>query len=551
MTQRAWGNRAFGRSRGTCPLLASILLVSVVACENPQPPVACGAIPQVTVHAGESAMATACFTDANGDVLSFSATSSNTGVATVSIAGTAITVSGVAPGGASVTVTATDAGGLQGQQSFQVMVPNRAPLPRGAIPPVSIFVGQRETFDASFYFAEPDGQTLTYGATSSNPTVATVSVAETTVTVVAAATGTTAVTVTATDPGGLAATQTFQTTVPNRSPTPVGTIPHQTVAVNETVTISLMPYFQDPDGDVLTFAARSSSREVATVTVLGSSISIMAVAAGSTTITITAHDPGGLTATQQAGVTVPGGPGFRDDFNSSASLADWAVTYATAEVSSNGVLELTRTREGYNSNKVGAAKRDVEPDITSWTIEARMGREQISNSAVDLQWFTGHQSFPWVRFGIGTLYGGDTNYSLRVWDEEEEEWQPIEWGNSSAINDGAGEMTTIEISSIDGFLSVVAGDTEIVRLELSELGYSVFRYVREVWLVVQGSARTPGLFDWVQVGGTAVNASFLTAKPPDLNAIDSREFARTTHVAGILSAKFQRLAEPARRRRDR
>ena len=299
----------FGSERGRLcrPIATSAILVAlgVIACENPQPPAACGPLPQVTVNAGESATVSACFNDPNGDMLTYSATSSNRGVATASISGTSITVTAVAPGNASVTVTAADPEGLQGQQSFQVMVPNRPPQPRGTIPSVSVPVGRMATVDASSYFTEPDGEALTYGAASSNPAVATVSVAGSTVTVTAIAKGTTNVTVTATDPGGLTATQTFQFTVPNRDPETVGTIPDQTVEVDETVTVDLSPYFEDPDGDPLIYTAASSNSGVARGSVSGSTLTVSAVAPGTATLTVTARDNDGASAVQRFKVTVP------------------------------------------------------------------------------------------------------------------------------------------------------------------------------------------------------------------------------------------------------
>ena len=113
----------------------------------------------------------------------------------------------MAPGKATVTVTATDPGRLQGQQSIRVTVPNRAPLARATIPAMTVRAGEREEVEASAFFTDPDGEGLVYGAESSNPGAATVSVAGSTVTVTAVARGTTSVTVTATNPGGLAATQ--------------------------------------------------------------------------------------------------------------------------------------------------------------------------------------------------------------------------------------------------------------------------------------------------------------------------------------------------------
>ena len=284
---------------------ASLLVLGVVACDNPQPPTSCGPLPQVTVNAGESTTVSACFNDPNGDMLSYSATSSNPGVATASISGASVTVRAVAPGNASVTVTAADPEGLQGQQSFQVTVPNRPPQPRGTIPSVSVPVGEPAWIDVSSYFTEPDGEALTYGATSSNPAVATVTVAGSRVTVTAVAKGTSNVTVTATDPGGLTATQTFQFTVPNRDPETVGTIPDQTVEVDETTTVDLTSFFKDPDGDPLTYAVASSRSAVARGSVSGSTLTVSAVAPGTATLTVTARDNDGASVTQRFDVTVP------------------------------------------------------------------------------------------------------------------------------------------------------------------------------------------------------------------------------------------------------
>ncbi len=285
---------------------AILSLLAVAACgEDPAAPVPCGSLPQVTVNTGETTTATACFTDANGDMLSYTATSSAPAVATASISGTSVTVRGVAPGSASVTVTARDPGGLEAQQSFQVMVPNRAPQPRGTMPPVTVPAGQSNPVDASSYFTEPDGETLAYSATSSPPSVASVSVAGSTVTVTALAKGTANVTVTATDPGGLSATQTFQATVPNRAPEAGDPIPDMEVFVGDSEEVDASDHFTDPDGDRLTYEARSSRSGVATVSVSGSTVIVEAVAQGSARVTVTASDPEGLDARQTFEVTVP------------------------------------------------------------------------------------------------------------------------------------------------------------------------------------------------------------------------------------------------------
>ena len=90
----------------------------------------------------------------------------------------------------------------------------------------------------------------------------------------------------------------------NRPPAAVGTIPAQTLTVGETLPLDVASFFSDPDGDALTYAANTSSAAVATVSLSGTTLSIVGVAAGSATVTVTASDPGGLSTQQQAAVTV-------------------------------------------------------------------------------------------------------------------------------------------------------------------------------------------------------------------------------------------------------
>ena len=92
---------------------------------------------------------------------------------------------------------------------------NRPPAPAGALAPLTIRSGRREGVEVGTAFRDPDGDRLTYGATTSAPAVATVAVSGSTVTVTAVAPGTATVTVTATDGGGSNSTavQTFAVTV--------------------------------------------------------------------------------------------------------------------------------------------------------------------------------------------------------------------------------------------------------------------------------------------------------------------------------------------------
>ena len=112
-------------------------------------------------------------------------------------------------------------------------------------------------------------------------------------------------TVTATDPEGLAVAQSFLVTVPNREPVVADEIPAQTLYKGETAPLDLGPHFRDPDGDVLTYTAETTHSDVARPVVAGALLSIEAGARGEATVTVTATDPGGLSASQSFTVTVP------------------------------------------------------------------------------------------------------------------------------------------------------------------------------------------------------------------------------------------------------
>ena len=246
------------------------------------------------------------FSDPDGEALSYRATSDASSVAGVSVSGSNVTVTGEAPGAATITVTATDPGGLSATQTFEVTVnrANQAPTVSGSIPAQTVAVGEMAAVDVSAYFSDPDGDALSYAASSSNPSVAVVSTSGATVMITAVAKGSVTVTVTATDPGGLTATQTLEAIVPNRAPEARGSLPDQTVQAGQTATLDVSPYFTDADGDALSYAAATSSSSVSTASVSGAVITIQGVAVGETTLTVTARDPDGGGATQQVSVTV-------------------------------------------------------------------------------------------------------------------------------------------------------------------------------------------------------------------------------------------------------
>ena len=118
--------------------------------------------------------------------------------------------------------------------------------------------------------------------------------------------------VTATDVSGTntSATQSFAVTVgpaANRPPEPVGTLAALTIGLDESaVPVDVAGAFRDPDGDPLTYGASSSSPSVASVSVLGSRVTLTPVSEGTAQVAVTATDVSGtnMSATQSFAVTV-------------------------------------------------------------------------------------------------------------------------------------------------------------------------------------------------------------------------------------------------------
>ena len=294
-----------------------------VTVQNPPPlpknraPKAVGSVSDVTLKVGGSSATRSVsgkFSDPDGDTLTYSVSSPNPSIVTVSISGNTVTVAPVAAGtSGKIIVTARDPGGLTATQDFTATVqsppppPNKAPQTQGSIGDQTLNKGGNvRTINVSSYFTDPNGDTLTYLVNSPSPAIVTTSISGSTLTLTSVAVGNSArVIVTARDPGGLTVTQDFTVAVINRRPTTVGSISNKTLNKGEAKAIVIASsFFTDPDGDTLTYTASSSKTSVATVSVSGSTVSVTPKAAGTTTITVTATDTGSLSASQTFNVTV-------------------------------------------------------------------------------------------------------------------------------------------------------------------------------------------------------------------------------------------------------
>ena len=272
-----------------------------------QAPKLVSAIPALTVAAGASKVVEVSghFSDPNGDALTYEAESSS-GAATVKVVGSEVTVTGVSPGESQVTVTARDPYDATVSQAFAVTVgpENDPPKIESAIPALTVKAGETAAVDVSSRFSDPDKDALNYGAESSDEGVATVAVVGSEVRVTGVSRGEAQVTVTARDGRGGSVSQDFTVTVPNRAPEPVGSLGRRTMHKGDVVFVRVSHGFEDPDGDPLTYRAKSSDTSVVTVIVQGDEVRVEVESRGSSTVTVTADDGHGGTAEQKFEVEV-------------------------------------------------------------------------------------------------------------------------------------------------------------------------------------------------------------------------------------------------------
>ena len=204
--------------------------------------------------------------------------------------------------------------------------------------------------------------------------------------------------------------------------------------------------------------------------------------------------------------------GFRDDFDSSASLADWTIQNADADVG-DGVLRLTNRVE----DRLGLAERRALPSLTGWTIAARMGRVTREASPGVLA-FTGHDRFAGIRFALVTR--DSTNYQVALFDADADRWLSITnmSGHSNAVMEDSVAFTDITLGlEGDNFVAYADNDTRdepavLFRFDMDNTLDGValrdfLHVLTRVWLINSGPVGLTSLHDWVRVAGTASGAA--------------------------------------------
>ena len=184
---------------------------------------------------------------------------------------------------------------------------NRAPEVVRPIDALSLLPDASQRFDAAAVFRDRDGDRLAYSVRSSAPAVAKATVQDRWVDVTAKAPGTAAITLRARDPGGLSARLVFSVQVKG-PPQVVGEVAEASLLPGAAQEMDAAAAFVDPDEDPLTYRVRSADPSVATAAYLDGAVRISAKAPGLTTVTLTATDSDGLSASLVFTVRVKGPP---------------------------------------------------------------------------------------------------------------------------------------------------------------------------------------------------------------------------------------------------
>ena len=264
------------------------------------------------------------FRDDDGDTLTYDAYSSDFNVVDVSVSddNRTLTITPAGSGIATVSVTAYDGSGLSASQSFEVAVGNKPPTISG--PSSRTFLENGTGTVATYTASDPDvgdivtlslagidsgefglgGGVLTFGSSPDyeRPTDAN---------------GDNAyhVTIVATDDGSPVRTRELDVVItvgnvnePPQVATRIGSLALNNV-VGSSESIDLSDKFSDEDiGDVLTYQVEADPANVVSVSESGGTLMVTRVGPGTATVTVTARDRGGLSASQSFGVTAGNRP---------------------------------------------------------------------------------------------------------------------------------------------------------------------------------------------------------------------------------------------------
>ena len=238
---------------------------------------------------------------ADDEMLTYSVTSSDDGIATATLADDMLTLTGISKGAVTITVTATDQYGDSATDTFELTSENLVPMVADPIGDKSVTIAiDAPPVSLEGVFSDgnlADDEMLTYSVTSSDDGIATATLSEGMLTLAGISKGVVTIAVTATDKHGDSATDEFELTAKNDPPSVAMEIEDQELVLNhEPVVIDLLDKFEDPNlslNEMLVFSSSSSDESIASAMVDGMELTVSAHALGEAIVTVTATDKHG------------------------------------------------------------------------------------------------------------------------------------------------------------------------------------------------------------------------------------------------------------------
>ncbi|WP_348625065.1 S-layer homology domain-containing protein [Paenibacillus peoriae] len=393
------------------------------------------------------------FADEDSDALTYTATSTDTGVATAAVNGSDLKITPVNAGTVTITVTADDGKGGTVDTQFNVTITpvipeavNHAPTVETSISNVTTGAADGvKTVSLASVFADEDSDALMYTATSTDTGVATAAVNGSDLKITPVNAGTVTITVTADDgKGGTVDTQFNVTITPvipeavNHAPTVETSISNVTTGAADGVkTVSLASVFADEDSDALMYTATSTDTGVATAAVNGSDLKITPVNAGTVTITVTADDGKGGTVDTQFNVTI-------------TPVIPEAVNHApTVETSISNVT--TGAADGVKTVSLASVFADEDSDALMYTATSTdTGVATAAVNGSDLKITPVNAGTVTITVTADDGNGGtvDTNFTLTVTPPPAANHAPVVQSTINDVSTEAGAVdTTIGLAS--------------------------------------------------------------------------------------------------------
>ena len=391
----------------------------------------------------------------------------------------------------------------------------------GSIPQQELYVRQTSLLQPCF--EDPEGEKLTLTARSSDVVVATVIVLGQAIRIKAVSPGNATVTVTAEDPGGQTAALDIAVLVPNQAPIARGDMSPIRMLEGGRAVREIDVFFDDPDDQDLVFTAESGAPGVVGAEILDSiKLLVNGLSLGMTTVTVTATDPGGLTAKREVDVSVlEPVQMFREEFD--GNTGGFFGNFATVTTQRDGYLRITNRYSGYWG---WAEKTGV--NAVEWEWKASMMQEEDGEDAIPgMMAYMSSGSSPLI---YNVLMGDEIPWAADIWGIEDYNWFMVYWapgwttegpfwGESDAFPGEPGEMWEANLTNRNGELTLTIGSTLIMKVDLIARTWAT-----EMARAIMASFSDQGVtyqyvsFDWTELNGLPASDNAWHEGPPEIPA---------------------------------